>query len=236
VISHCEICGRPTRCLIRFLTGEPDFDTQGRPIAWNEYEAEACRACAETVPDNADNFEHTDFNLNLFKGKLGQVIVETVLLEFNYSVFPYGYESYFTNLIKSLTSSYVPSSLKIRSMPDLVAVSPESGDVYLLEVKATTSDANDYMLGETTAQRYLRNWPEAVLTVYSVKERNIFAAELLELDLDRRQISQFRGGQRGFAFDLHRDFYTLDEYLDLPRHHYARILNQVHYRLDQFRR
>ena len=68
----------------------------------------------ERVEDN------TYFNINLLKGNIAQSIIGMIFRDCGYEVYPFGHESYFTNIIKNLkkgsaniTAKYVVQNISL---------------------------------------------------------------------------------------------------------------------------
>lgn len=176
----------------------------------------------------------TEFNLDLFKGKIAQVIVETIFLEFGFLVHPFGYESYFSSIIKLFSGRSEAEATKIRSMPDLVVVAPDTGRVHILEVKATNSPPEDYALGVRQAEYYRTHWPEADLVVFCIPEREVYAASIGRLPFDSCPIKSFGSGDKGYKLSLAAQFEWLPSRYGLNVEDYHRIIGQMWYQLGKF--
>ena len=96
----------------------------------------------------------TDFQINLLKGRVAQVVVETIFQVFGYEVYPYGYESYLTNIIKFMRKPNPNISVrKTRATPNLFVYDREMNDGFFLEVKATnTPDESAYWIPKFTLE------------------------------------------------------------------------------------
>jgi hypothetical protein len=44
--------------------------------------------------------KNPDFIISLLKGRIGQVVLESVFRNFGYEVYPYGYENHLTNILR----------------------------------------------------------------------------------------------------------------------------------------
>lgn len=222
--GRCYHCDRPSPHLVKTLLQEVEgLDDDGRPEVV-EFQALVCQRCS--LGDQVlDDTNWSDFNLRLLKGKLAQILIETVFLEFDWGVFPFGYESYFTSVIKELARKGGGPALKLRSMPDLVVTSPDDGRPHILEVKATTARGT-YLLSEQIARRYAANWPEAELVVFSRPERAAFAATIEALVIPDRPRTHFQDGKPAVALELGEDLIRLEEFFNFPRLEFDRILNK----------
>jgi DNA-directed RNA polymerase subunit RPC12/RpoP len=193
----------------------------GIPYPCTDY---VCITCAREVIGISDrdlvqeervtNIE-TEFLLNLLKGRLAQVVIETIFREFGYEVYPYGYERYLTSIMKFMTKGDASvAARKVRASPDLFVYDRESNDGFFVETKATNSpDESNFWISKSTLDTYLTHWPEVVLVVYCIRSMNIYCRSVRDIHPDELPIKRSR--------IIGRDNYTLnlkDEFESLPDH------------------
>ena len=161
----------------------------------------------------------TEFQINLLKGRLSQVVIETIFQEFGYEVYPYGYESYLTNIINSMRkgNANIPVR-KLRATPDLIVYDRELNDGFFLEVKATnTPDETKFWLSKPTIQNYITYWPEAILIIYCIQSMNIYCRQVKDISPEQLQIEQgpIIDGHETYVVNLQSEFFTLPQYFRL---------------------
>jgi len=160
----------------------------------------------------------TDFQINLLKGRLAQVIIETIFQEFGYEVYPYGYESYLTNIIRYMRkgNANIPVR-KVRATPDLFVYDRELNDGFLLEVKSTnTPDEAKFWVSKFTLQTYANYWPEAVLIIYCVPSMNIYCRQVKDISLEQLPIEQSPiNDHENYVVNLKSEFLTLPSFFRL---------------------
>jgi DNA-directed RNA polymerase subunit RPC12/RpoP len=169
---------------------------------------------ADLVREERRLSNDTDFHLRVAKGRLAQVVIEIVFLEFGYEVYPFGYESYFTNIIKHTRKgdANIPVR-KVRATPDLFVYDREANDGFFLEVKATSTwDESRYWLSKLTLDTYQTHWPEAVLVVYCIPTGNIYCKQISQINQQELSIEQSpTSGWSNYVLNLQEDFQTLSD-------------------------
>lgn len=187
--GHCENCGRYCDTLVRIDDARASV-THSLMIGV-EYEAYrvVCPSCAkeilgisDEVPESTHAWLEQDkdrarqFLLNVFKGRIAQFTVHTVLAAAGYEVHPFGYEHYLRNLAISRRATSSNEVLqRVRAMPDLLAYDRDRDEAFLLEVKSTsTYDETQFHLPCSDLDRYLHLWPETFLVVYCIRSGNIY--------------------------------------------------------------
>lgn len=219
----CSKCGRSVSKLVPI--DDADISSQyssliGVPYPCTDY---VCVTCAREIlgisdedliqEERATKLE-TEFLLNLLKGHLAQVVIETIFQEFGYEVYPYGYESYLTNVIKFLRkgNANIPAR-KIRATPDLFVYDREFNDGFFLEAKATnTPDESRFWISKSILQTYLTYWQETVLIVYCMPSMNIYCRQVRdihpeELPIERPSVTN---GEK-YVLNLKDDFCALPD-------------------------
>jgi hypothetical protein len=152
--------------------------------------------------------------LNLLKGRLAQVVIETIFREFGYEVYPYGYESYLTNIIRFLrkANANIPAR-KVRATPDLFVYDRERNEGFFLEVKATnTPDETRFWISTSALQTYLTHWQETVLVIYCIPSVNIYRRPIMDIrpeELPKQQSSVT--GCENYMLNLKTSFFRLPD-------------------------
>jgi DNA-directed RNA polymerase subunit RPC12/RpoP len=223
----CSRCGKVVPKLIPL--DDADASSQytsilGMPYSSTDY---VCISCArqilaisdeDLIQEERNTKLETEFLLNLLKGRLAQVVIETVFREFGYEVYPYGYESYLTNIIKFLRkgNANIPAR-KVRATPDIFIYDRELNDGFLIEIKATnTPDESKFWISKNAFQTYLVYWPETVLVVYCIPTLNIYCRPINsihpeELPIERSGITD----TENYVLNLKSDFYSLPKHFRL---------------------
>lgn len=145
---------------------------------------------------------------------MAQVVVEMIFQEFGYEVYPHGYESYLTNIIKFMKKegANIPVR-KVRATPDLFIYDSESNEGFFLEVKATTtSDEAKYWIPQSTLREYQIYWPEAILVIYCISSMNIYCRSVNEISIDQLPVEQSPvSGGNNYVINLEQDFQILPD-------------------------
>ena len=204
---ECSKCGKIVEKLVAiddaYRSAEESATWSGLletpwPHTYTDY---VCITCAREILEISDEDLireerstriETEFQINLLKGRLAQVVIEAIFQEFGYEVYPYGYESYLTNIIKSMrkgTANIVVS--KIRATPDLFVYDRELNEGFSLEIKATnTHDETKFWIRKPTLQSYITHWPEATLIIYCLQSMNIYCRQVKDIPLDQLPVEQ----------------------------------------------
>lgn len=155
------------------------------------------------------------------KGRLAQVIIETIFHEFGYEVYPFGYESYFTNIVKHMRKGNANiSTRKVRATPDLFVYDREANDGFIPEIKASSTwDETRYWLSKLTFDTYQTYWPEAILVVYCIPTGNIYCQQISQINQQELLVEQSpTSGWSNYVLNLHKNFQTLPDRFRLIDH------------------
>lgn len=109
-------------------------------------------------------------------GNMAKESVRVLLGQAGYDVYPFGYESYFTSLKDLMHTKKIESSKKtekLRSMPDIVVLDRDEGDVELVEVKFRDEEPEDTSFDPETIIRYEEYWPKALLICVTTHTKSI---------------------------------------------------------------
>lgn len=230
---ECSRCGRIVEKLVPIDDAYRSAEDSARwsellEIPWpRTYTDYVCITCAKEILGISDEDlireerltrMETEFQINLLKGRLAQVIIEAVFQEFGYEVYPYGYESYLTNIIRFMRkeNANIPVR-KVRATPDLFVYDRELNDGFFLEVKATnTPDETKFWVSKFTLQTYATYWPEAVLVIYCLPSMNIYCRQVKDISLDQLPIEQSPiGSHENYVVNLKSEFLTLPSFFRL---------------------
>ncbi|MBI4298732.1 MAG: hypothetical protein HY666_03130 [Chloroflexi bacterium] len=106
---------------------------------------------------------------NVFKGRIGEAIVEAVLSEFGYTVQHCGYEMSF--------STHNPLA------PDLIVTNPKSGGSQYVEVKYRSARPTSVQLDADRIAKYATRFPHTILAISSAWDASIFCAQVEDLPI-----------------------------------------------------
>lgn len=215
----CYNCGKPTNNLFGYDIPDPlssDFELMPVPYCEDCFR-EATSTTQEKLINHEQHFpvkKERDFYIDLLKGRMGQVIVEAILRNSGFEIYPYGYESYFTNIIKDMVKKNGNEVVtQIRATPDLYVYDRERNRGFLLEIKTTTSGINHWEIESEKLEKYNDNWSNATLVVVHMRTLRIFCVKLSELKLDTMSIEESRIGLgRVYAFNLEKQFQEIYDY------------------------
>jgi hypothetical protein len=112
-----------------------------------------------------------NFDFNLMKGKLVESIVESIFKTVGFNVYSYGHESTLGKLHEDFKDykSHNPVLKKIRSTPDFVVYSKEQEKAYLIEVKYSGGENDDF---QADYEKYIEFWPECYILVVKPHSKN----------------------------------------------------------------
>lgn len=230
---ECSRCGRIVEKLVAIddaqRSAEESADWSGVlgipwPSIYTEY---VCITCAREILQITDKdlireerltSIQTDFQINLLKGRLAQVIIEAIFREFGYEVYPYGYESNLTNIVKFMRkgSANIPVR-KIRATPDLFVYDRELNDGFLLEIKATnTPDETKFWISKWVLDGYNTHWSEAILIIYCIPSMKIYCRQVKDIPLEQLHIEESPiGDHLNYVVNLESEFLTLPSFFRL---------------------
>jgi len=205
-----------------------------------------CLTCTKEYFDISDKdlieeeislLKNTKFQLNLLKGNIAQSIIETIFQEFGYEVYPYGYESYLTNIIKHMKkgNSNVPV-MKIRSTPDLYIYDRAENEGFLVEVKASnTPNESEYWIRKYTVDKYLKYWEEAILIIYCIISNNIYCCPIGKIPFENLEITKSFSKEDMYVINLKENFVSLPEFFSrIDKEEYNSLIKDIKEILNKF--
>ena len=162
--------------------------------------------------DESPHQNQTQFLLDLMKGNIAQVVVKTILQEFNYEVYPYGYENYLSSMSKSIsTSNSNISARRIRSTPDLFVYDIKSKESFLVEVKATAAkEETKCFISKSKLDDYAKYWQEAILIMYCLFTGNLYCNQIRNIDLTKLPTNT-KFGKPIYELDLKGSFQSIPD-------------------------
>ncbi len=117
---------------------------------------------------------------SLFKGRIGEALVEAVLLEFGYKVVRSGYE--YQKNDNKINDYYLQSS------PDLIVIDPTTRNKTPVEVKLRTGRPMFVILEKVKLDRIRKYHPSTILAFVSAYDGSINCASLNDLALKDRNL------------------------------------------------
>jgi len=160
-----------------------------------------------------------DFFSRLLKGRIGQVIIENIFRRFGFEVYPYGYESYFTNIIKRLKEINNDRVVnQVRETPDLFVFDQVEEERHLFEIKSSDKRGlvfgNEYTMDCHKLHAYINDWPSSSILIVNTLKLEFFAVKYRNLVLDDIEKRESSSGE----------FYVIKMYDHLmPLWYYAGI-------------
>ena len=181
----------------------------------------------QLIQRRSDN-KHSEFALGYLKGKIGQAIVETYLIEADYEIYPFGYETSYANSTRFVKQDYLDTTTtKIRCMPDLLVCDKTNNERYLLEIKTTSApDESRYWIQKESLDSYKKYWPEAILVVYCILTGNIRCSKIADIkDLTEGLLPNTT--KAGYYLNL-TDFQNMTTYFRrIEPHPYDELRNKI---------
>ena len=233
MLYECSRCGKSVHKLVElgdaYRSAQDSAEWSGiLEVPWvTTYTEHVCITCAREILGISDEDLireerltkiETEFQINLLKGRLAQVVIETIFQEFGYEVYPYGYESYLTNIIKFMKKGEANIPVrKIRATPDLFVYDRESNDGYFLEVKATnTPEETKFWISKWVLDGYNTYWSEAILIIYCIPSMNIYCRQVKDIPLEQLPIEESPlGDHLNYVVNLESEFRTLPSFFRL---------------------
>jgi len=124
--------------------------------------------------------EHS-FAYNRVIGNIGKELVRTLLEACGYSVYPFGYESYFTHIKDLIHTGKIKKTPQLQRMPDLLVVDEELKDIDMVEViTRTQKNADDVDITKEKLTHLIKFWPKTILAVVLPRSKHVFYAEYIE--------------------------------------------------------
>lgn len=220
-MKNCPKCGKLAEKLIKLddaYSSAQFTEMLGIPFHSSHY---YCITCArqhleildsDLIREERNLSKNPDFIINLLKGRIGQVIIEGIFRNFGYEVYPYGYESYLTNIIKDLRKSWSNQTVKqIRSTPDALIYDRELNVGFLIEVKSTTQSPENYWIESNQLKKYIQLWSSAVLTIIHIPTLEIYCKAFDQINLKEKKLQNpdFSPKKEGYSFNLLTEFECL---------------------------
>ena len=130
------------------------------------------------------------FHVDRAKGDMAKALVRTLLGTADYTVLPFGYESYFTHIKDLVHTGRVEKTRmvhQIRTMPDFVVLDessigdrvPEKIGVEFVEVKFSSREPNLVGIETSKIKGYRKYWPDSTLVYVLPRGKDVFYARLI---------------------------------------------------------
>ena len=111
-------------------------------------------------------------------GNVGKELVRTLLEACEYSVYPFGYESYFTHIKDLIHEEKIRKIPQLQRMPDLLVVAEDMRQIEMVEVIVRTrKKAKDVDIDKQKLEEIQNFWPNSILAVVLPKSEQVFYAE-----------------------------------------------------------
>ena len=111
-------------------------------------------------------------------GNVGKELIRALLEACGYSVYPFGYESYFTHVKDLMHQGKIRKVPQLQRMPDLLVVAEDMEDVEMVEVIVNTRKmAQDADIDKQKLEELRKFWPGSILAVVLPKDDHVFYAE-----------------------------------------------------------
>ncbi len=191
----------------------------------------------EVTTESLQSDVKRNFHLDLLQGRFAQIIVENILKQFDYEVFPFGYESYLTNIIQSFQKPN-PNEIvsKIRCSPDSIVYNKTNNTADFLEIKSTSYDLNNYFIKQSTYKKYLNHWPDALLTVVNTKNLEIFVQKVSKINLSKKTLTtapySSESKDQGYYLDLYNEFISLANFFEISDDDYRKCVDKIKERIS----
>lgn len=159
-----------------------------------------------------ENNKLNGFYENSLKGHTAKILLEHLFKHAGFETYPFGYESMFSRITSGINKTGTQSETmkRIRSAPDLLVVSPNKSDVYLIETKFIGfSKTNSVMLSKIQLEKYRRYWSDSILVVIIPSSDYIYAQEISQLQIPENAYPH--SGGPVYYFDLKKQFKPIYE-------------------------
>lgn len=130
---------------------------------------------------NKNNYkkEMSEFQFNLMKGKIVEMIIQNILEHCGYKVYPYGHESTLGELKENLHNykNHNDTLQKIRCTPDFVVYNPENDKTALVEVKFRNCEKEEF---QADYEKYKKYWNECFILLINPSSPNKYYIQAIE--------------------------------------------------------
>jgi hypothetical protein len=186
---------------------------------------------SQVIAEQRSIADDTAFVLNVMKGRLGQGVVESVFSEFGYEVYPFGYESYLSNIIKHMQRGPANSAVrKTRTTPDILVYDRELNQGFFVEIKSTMSpDESKVWLQKSQVHLYRKHWPEATLLVCCLRTLTLYCQDTTNVPWDSLPVDRLPGKEQDcYVVDLPNTFMSLTQKFRLiERNRYDDFMTRI---------
>ncbi len=184
----CIYCGEPILEL-PYLDGVPLHSACIE--AWiDQEEVDGIITSITPVTEELEQIKRKEkFTRNLLVGSFFKNLTETILHNAGYEVYPFGYESFLAALkrpIYDVTSLCSETAERIRSLPDIVVIDKDTGDLYLVEVKYRGRLWDDQQ-ADIYVDLYHKYWNDSVLVLICPRGKIFYAQFVRNLNRENHR-------------------------------------------------
>ena len=185
-MGRCDYCKTNNEKLISIDFNDIELHRDDKLKKGIEYllDSHFCEDCVNQFIDRVGyDIRPTDqrFRRRLLQGKLGELILESLLNNHSYATYPYGYENILKNVGCNLIGNETPNAMRLRSSPDLVVNDRFSNHIEFVEIKTTIQKPEKYHIDLDTFERYQDHWGNSILVVIETKNFSIHALRVKEI-------------------------------------------------------
>ena len=127
----------------------------------------------EKLTDEEQFKKEERFTRDLLVGSFFKNLAERVLHNADYEVYPFGYESFLSNLKSPAQPLRSEAAQRIRSAPDIVVLDRETGDLNFVEVKFRERLWDEK--ANINVKSYRKYWSESVLVLICPRDEIFYA-------------------------------------------------------------
>jgi hypothetical protein len=123
-------------------------------------------------------FNEPSFAYYRVVGNLGKELVRALLESCEYTVYPFGYESYLTHIKDLIHTKRLEKTPLLQRMPDLLVVDEDEETIDLVEViTRTRKPPRDVDIEKSKLEDLKKFWNTSILSVVLPNSRHVFYAE-----------------------------------------------------------
>jgi hypothetical protein len=154
-------------------------------------------------------------------GNIGKELVRALLESCGYTVYPFGYESYFTHVKDLMHTGKLRKFAQLQRMPDLLVIDEDKREIRLVEViTQTRKNSTDASIDKKKLDELKKFWPDSILVAVLPKDESVFYAEkVTDLKITDPNFVNFDISESPITkwFSKTKDCEVLNELLELCR-------------------
>ena len=123
--------------------------------------------------------EMSEFQFNLMKGKIVEMIVQNIFEHCGYQVYPYGHESTLGKLKENFKNykNHNETLEKIRCTPDFVTYNPKNENTALIEVKYRNCEKEEF---QADYEKYRKHWNDCLILLVNPSSPNKYYIQFIK--------------------------------------------------------